>query len=738
MTTRSAIFCALMGLTCLALAGAARAQNQATFGGQWWTQSAPEAAFQQFREVPQGGFLESYFLADSLHRYQFSTFGTHALLQDQAAGLRLDDGARWWLGLDYRQIPHLISLVTRTAYDEVSSGVFRLPDSLQALNQRNPGAYNQTMTDLLKTAHPVQAGFRTDVANGRLGLRPARGWQIEVTGQRRERSGHLPYGGPFGFNSTIELPAPINQRMWDGDATASYVRNRLSVQASAGFSAFQNRTANLNWDNPKELTDITGGSTSAGNGTSQGLLALPPDNRVVRGSVGLGLRLPRQAAFSATVGLSRSTQDAAWLPFTLNQAILAANPQIHLDSLATRSTGAKATALTQDYRLTGRIVPRLHGTLRFHQYHYDNQTPVHVLPGLVLLDQTFEATDLANPEVNRPYGNKQTVYGGDLDLEVMRGVGLSGTYERRVFDRTLREVTKDNEDVVEVRGRATPLERGELEVAYHYGNRKLDQFSLADYEAGGGDTTLTEQPGLRRFDVADRRQNQVSTTVGWAFGERLDVSAQYSYAKDDYPDSPLGLQRGTQNMVTADATLHLAPKVDLSGGYGYALLDTRMESNTSGKGIVTADDSTNWFARIKDRNIFVYVEGQWRAQAKLTLSVGYVFSRDLTTYDLTGTLNTNDASSSVSTKPRVPATNLPSTYFRHHTITAEARYRLMSDTDVAARYGYEQYVVNDFAVQGIPLLGVSVLSPSQTAVYLADNALDYRAHELALLATRRF
>jgi MtrB/PioB family decaheme-associated outer membrane protein len=735
MTTRFTMLCALAGLACLATAGPARADGQVTFGSQWWTQSAPEARFQEYREVPRGGFIESFFFDDSLRRLQYEIFGQNALRRDQATSLRVADGARWWLNLDYRQIPHLFSQIARTAYTETSPGVFRLPDSLQAFLERNPGAYKPTMTDLLNNAHPQRLGFRTDVASARLGVRPVRGWKFEVRGSRRERSGYKAYGGPFGFNSTFEIPEPIQQRTWDGDAIASFVRNRLSVQATGGFSAFQNRLTALRWDNPKRLADITGGSTSNGDGVSQGQIALYPDNQQVRGLLAVGVRLPRRSTFTGTVGLSRTTQNADFLPMTVNTAILAADSLARLAALPARSLDGKATSLTQDYRLTGRPLERVSGTLRFHERHYDNKTPVLTLPGVVTLDQAWTQEELRN----NPFGNKQTIYGADLGVEVVRGLSLTGTAEYQLSDRTLREVTRDKETIFELGALAHPLDALELQVKYHHGDRKLDAFDPESYQTAVTPDSFifSEQPGLRRYDVADRRRDMTDVAVSWALGERVDLSAEYAYALDDYPHSVYGLQRGEERTVSAEAAFHVDPRMDLIGGYGFGQFDTRMRSNvTNTAAPVTADDSTNWTATIKDRNTFVFARAEWRGLPKITLSADYVFSRDLALYDLTGILNVYTTGATA--KPRFPAQDLPSPFYRRHTLLFEARYRVKSDTDISARYGFDRLDIHDFASQDIPLLGVSALSATQTAVYLGDNSLSYRAHQLALVATRRF
>jgi hypothetical protein len=100
----------------------------------------------------------------------------------------------------------------------------------------------------------------------------------------------------------------------------------------------------------------------------------------------------------------------------------------------------------------------------------------------------------------------------------------------------------------------------------------------------------------------------------------------------------------------------------------------------------------------------------------------YTFSRDQASYDLANGTGT--------------AQNLPDTFYRRQRATIEADYKLPGGTKLGARYGYDKWDVNDFAAQDIPLLGVT--AGAATAIYLGDNSLPYRAHQMALVVTRAF
>jgi hypothetical protein len=188
------------------------AENEFTIGGQWFDQTLPEAKFQEFREVPRGGFLQSFMVSEWSGRNSVALWGANGIRSDQASKLTWANGARWRVDLGYAQIPHTFSQIARWGWLQSAPGVFSLPDSLQARNQAIPGSYTQRMADFLKAAPGIGLGFGTKVSTARLRARPARGWRFEARGTHRARSGIKPYAMSFGFNTALENPEPIDQK----------------------------------------------------------------------------------------------------------------------------------------------------------------------------------------------------------------------------------------------------------------------------------------------------------------------------------------------------------------------------------------------------------------------------------------------------------------------------------------------------------------------------------------------
>src|SRR5215831_18285120 len=180
MRARAAFFASL---AVLAAAAPARADVDGFFTGgtMWWTQSANEATFQEFREVPQGSFLEGFLFRQWNGPLFLGISGENAIRSDQKYDVTLAKGAKARLDFGYQKIPHLFSQVARMGYFESAPGVFVLPDTLQLKNQRNPSQYKFTMGDFLnQSADDARLKFGTNIATARLRARPEKGWQFDV------------------------------------------------------------------------------------------------------------------------------------------------------------------------------------------------------------------------------------------------------------------------------------------------------------------------------------------------------------------------------------------------------------------------------------------------------------------------------------------------------------------------------------------------------------------------------
>jgi MtrB/PioB family decaheme-associated outer membrane protein len=722
MNRRIVVLAAALGLAVPGVRDAS-ASGEVTFGAQNWWQSVNEAKYQEFREVPNGAYVESFLVRGAIGRTTVTGFGSDLFLRNQVLGGSIDRGIKWPVDGQYTQLPHLFSQIARSPFTNAGNGFFLLPDSLQKQNQDNPAGYIARMNSELAVAPQIPLSHRTDLAEARVRFRPSVPWRLQMKAERRQRTGSKAYALSFGFNNTNEVVEPIDQDIVDVSGTANYTRGKLGVQVLGGFSKFDNFNDALTVDNSRRATD----SPTAG--ASRGRLDLYPDNQALRGQADVRYDLGKRTQFFGRLGASRMTQDDPWLPFTINGAISPAA----LDSLypdGRRSTDAKALRITHDYRVQSRLMRQVRGTVRFRQQHYDNQTGEFPFRGVVQYDQSLVRDTVGFH--NHPFGNQQTVLGTDWDGWFGRSFNVVLSYDHTTREHTLREVENDTEDAVRGQVHGQVGGGGYYRLDGGFGHRTGDEFDLAEYQRPDQpDTVYVENPGLRRFDVANRDRTSATGEIGWSLSERLDVSVNGDYRHDDYGDTRYGLRDDERWQLLGQATFTVSDGLDVSGGYGYGRKDTDQGSQErSATAQIPIRDSNleagvDWFARIRDRNDYGFVQTTWRIVPRtFAMDASYWLSRDLTDYFLDNETNT--------------AVDLPSTYYLRQVGTLNLHYVLSDGTELVGRYGYDTWKVNDFAAKDIPLLGVAGTPAAATAIYLGASYRNYTAHSVAFAVSRKF
>ncbi|MBI5836493.1 MAG: MtrB/PioB family outer membrane beta-barrel protein [Candidatus Eisenbacteria bacterium] len=732
---------ACLAAVCLFGAAPARAEGDfLTYGSQWWDQTAQEAKYQEYRDIPRGGFLENFLLTRESGRNQFTLFGSNALRSDQSTSARWTNGVRLSLEMGYAETPHQFSFITKSPWYQVRPGVFVLPDSLQGGLQKTPGNYGGVMRDLLNSSPIVPLGFQTNVSKARLRGRPMEGFQLEASATRRVRTGNkaigiaVPVTGS-GPSDGYEMPEPIDQQTLDGELRANYQKRfekenvGLNIQAIVGMSKFTNYVDRMVFDNPKRLTD----SPTAGAAAMQ--IPLYPDNDVLRGNLMLGLELPHRTLLTAAMGIARTEQNQRFLPYTVNSLLTGAvgtdTNKVNISTLALPDTSlhGKAITKTMDVRLASRLMDQVSATLRYRSYKYENQTPELVFPGVALFDRSW-VNEEQGPNL---WGHSNQAVGLDVDADPMRQVKLGLSYELRDRKHADRETARDTENWIGAKARIMPLDQYGLVIKARYEHGKRHGHVDEDHMVELPDSV--EKGNLRRFDVADRTRNLVGVGASWSVGKYLDMSADFSYTKIEFPanDSTDGKFYGwtgdTATTVTMDAVFHATEQLDIHGGIGVSLHNYGQASHESSPNAdPTKRIETDWFVFMKDKNHFAILDATWRGMGdKLTLTGSYEFER---TQMPMGELWAGPENSVTR-----PIGQLPEFFSRRHTLGLEAAYRIAEKCQVGARWAFDEYFIADWQQQDNPY--VNPVTGTVNTIFMGNNRFGYyHAHRFAVLVKR--
>ncbi|HEV8128937.1 MAG TPA: MtrB/PioB family outer membrane beta-barrel protein, partial [Candidatus Eisenbacteria bacterium] len=122
---------------------------------------------------------------------------------------------------------------------------------------------------------------------------------------------------------------------------------------------------------------------------------------------------------------------------------------------------------------------------------------------------------------------------------------------------------------------------------------------------------------------------------------------------------------------------------------------------------------------------FTYATGRvdWSAVPnKISVQATYEFERSPGVYHLTNFRGT--------------AIDLPTTKYMRQIASGEAWYKFDPSFALGARYSWEEFTVDDFAMEDVPLLFPT--TGTSNAIFLGDSINDYHAHIIALLARKNF
>jgi hypothetical protein len=114
---------------------------------------------------------------------------------------------------------------------------------------------------------------------------------------------------------------------------------------------------------------------------------------------------------------------------------------------------------------------------------------------------------------------------------------------------------------------------------------------------------------------------------------------------------------------------------------------------------------------------------------RLTVSASYEFDRDQ--------MPITEAWAGPVASASRPLGQVPDIFTRRHFLNLEVGYQVVAGLRVSARYGFEEYKVADWQLQGNPYLNANPTTGSVNAILLGNNTFPYfHAHTVALVVKK--
>jgi MtrB/PioB family decaheme-associated outer membrane protein len=674
---RMLVFWLALAVAVPALAADDDVKMDVTVGGQWIdTDALRNGYYYKYAFNPSDAILPVLDIervrADDPNLLRFNA--RWILRDDQSywAGLERTGTAR--LMLFYNQTPHWYSRNALPLFNE-GSGLYTIDESVRgALEGVAYGANPTTdvppvLNDILKsTAHYSDLMARRDAygLNGHVELK--KNWLARVTLAREQRRGDkLISNGTYvrvaPTDSTFDrerfdirgndVLETVDYETWKGGVSTDFTGRKGFVRGGVDVSYFRNDLDGLVWDNPFEASPgnrtIDGQSQANRGRFARGQLALPPDNDVVRGYASGLYRFSSRWRATATAAISRLTQDQAFLPFTLNEAIFFPGPDGVLGTaddvrgddeslLPQESLDGEIKTQRYDLRLSGRATNQLTLQVTARYYDYEDKTGRIDFPGYAAFSESAFRRGIGQLENNQavlfsePSDYTQTRFGLAGTWRFRPAHSLMAGFERLRWDYDGRQVDKTDENVLTARLRGV-TGPADWSAFYQAGRRDHD----GDYEIG------LETSMLRMFDVWDRDRDRFGAEVDYEVRPGLVLGLSGARTTDDYPGAPegapyaYGLQESALNEVALTVNYMPGTKwlVAATGGYEDSEWKSLSVTKTAWDAASLYDPVNRWSRNQDDETLWASAElradlvpGRWTGR------IGYLvtaFTGDVVT-----------------------------------------------------------------------------------------------------------
>jgi MtrB/PioB family decaheme-associated outer membrane protein len=528
-----------------------------TSGVQTFDSNTNSAKFTEYRDLRDSFYLPrvTFALNDRATGWYFNMSAVNPTRADQTL---LFDGGRpgeWHLRAHWVETPHNFSNEAQIPFIQRGPGLFTVPTTvpitfkkLATVAADAPGVLASDELIAQFQANTLRfTPLRTQNNTGHFGV----GWSgndfvaLNVSWDRRTKSGLRSTYGPIGDRPprtlNVQFTEPVDHRTNDLTFSAEHDGGPYQVRLQYQYSDFGNRIDTLEWQN-LYVTPLAGSTYDVWDRAVSvfGRRPLPPDNRFHHVSATVGSTLPLNSRLTATAVYGRMEQNEGLLPYSF-----------HVDRLAD-PTLPRATAdaeMTVVQWLADYVVnpTRRLGLRAFVRHHgLDNNTPEAQWNYVTSDTSNLNGTvSFKNRRINLAYAADRTNAGIDATYRLPARSTLTFGYERENISRDYREAdTRENRFIAAIRTRAARW--ANVRLRYLFGDRQADEYfnqvTQASYwyslaQATDFDNpqfTFSNHPDMRRFDVVDRRRQQVDFTVNVTPAGMFAVSTFVRYRNDDF------------------------------------------------------------------------------------------------------------------------------------------------------------------------------------------------------------
>ena len=330
--------------------------------------------------------------------------------------------------------------------------------------------------------------------------------------------------------SAVDVGETMNEVTTDYGIRGAYNFKAGNVYATFNRNIYDDQVDSLVIDNPFRATDLAYTSTSVPGGPAQARFSTSPDNEATRIAFGTTLKFPLQTRIIADLAFGTWTQDAAFLPHTINSAIFttAGAPANSASTLQQQSLGGELNTTSVNVAFSSRPVPGLGVRARFRSYDMTDKSNKWVITGDVA-GSPDRSWGTVSPSEDAPYGhataNPYEHKTSRFDAQANYDFGdltVEGTMRFASLERTYREATTGDENGWGLAAIYRTSDWLSVRAFYDDANRTAEGHTVYGCQA----------------DEAERDSTRSGLQLNITPLEKFDFGFTYFRRNDDFPNRP--------------------------------------------------------------------------------------------------------------------------------------------------------------------------------------------------------
>jgi MtrB/PioB family decaheme-associated outer membrane protein len=689
-----------------ATTGALPSLGTIDFGYRGTSFTGDEARYNRYRDLRDGVYADRFRFAKESETTAFRFEANNVGYRDQRYMANVQSIGKLKANFTFNSNP-LYQVNARGYFSGAGSGTLTIDDAAQQAIQTS--ALNAESA-LATYGHDYKIESRRDTANFNLTYTATRDLDVKVQVRNTNRTGSnlqdFGFGSSPGNVMVLDMPVPVDDRTTDLKTNVEWA-NKQGLLSVGWFGSWYNQSnPAFRFDNPQRVSD----SPSAG--PALGQAALMPSNSFNTFNVNGAYKLPGRSRATAAISYGVMDQNESLLPNTVNTAL------VNVGALPRGTADAKVDVTSMLFGFNTRPAPEFLVDAKFRYYDYNNKTEPFT-NNVVTADYTVGAIETSEPTAfNRKTFDLDASYAPLANLGVAAGYTYEG-YDNHIANETeqARPFSGTQENTFRLSADSTGNQYVTARFKYEHSSRTAQNFDQAIL------VDLGEQTGMRHFDIAPRDRDRVTGIFDVTPVEKLDVNASVFYGHDKYPDTapvdslnPAGETFGLRDNKNKGYTVgfDVIPNAMVSFGanFGQEKYDTFQYSRTANPLSATNQDfldpRRDWSDTINDKtNTYSVYLNLTKAIDKTDIRLGYDVSDGNTLYTYGLVPNTTIAAPvQYNTQPKN----------KLEVFKINANYFIRPNVALGAAYWYENWSVQDFALDPAIINALIVRNPSNNAL----------------------